>query len=72
MNATNQLFGACDSSGAQKSTATSPQSIVGSSIEGNINGQPIMNPSSPSTAQNKVNSSNSILTNQVIAKYCTH
>ena len=39
MNATNQLFGVCDSSGAQKSTVTTPQSTDIAPNDGITNGQ---------------------------------
>ena len=39
MNATNQLFGVCDSSGAQKSTVTTPQSAEIAQNDGLTTGQ---------------------------------
>ena len=39
LNATNQLFGVCDSSGAQKSTVTTPQSTDIAPNDGITNGQ---------------------------------
>ena len=56
MNATNQLFGVCDSSGAQKSTVTTPQSAEITQNDGITNGQTTssqgLNPSSRSNTAN--------------------
>ena len=68
MNATNQLFGVCDSSGAQKSTVSSPQSVEGATVEGMLNGQPPMNQSSP--GQYKTSSSNTATSTQVSMFLC--
>ena len=65
MSATNQLFGVCDSSGAQKSTVSSPQSIEGVAVDGMVNGKPPLNQSS------KTNSSNQPSSNQVSESNCT-
>ena len=56
MNATNQLFGVCDSSGAQKSTVTTPQSAEITQNDGITNGQTTssqgLNPSSRTNTAN--------------------
>ena len=58
MNATNQLFGVCDSSGAQKSTATTPQSAEITQNDGITNGQATTTQgSNPSSRSNTANPS---------------
>ena len=71
MNATNQLFGVCDSSGAQKSTVTSPQSADHVAVDNIANGQPPVNHVSSSSAYNKINSSNQPTCSQVSMKLLT-
>ena len=53
MSATNQLFGVCDSSGAQKSTVSSPQSVESVPVDGIVNGKPPLNHSSKSCSSNQ-------------------
>ena len=53
MSATNQLFGVCDSSGAQKSTVSSPQSVEAVPVDGIVNGKPPLNQSSKSSCSNQ-------------------
>ena len=58
MNATNQLFGVCDSSGAQKSTVTTPQSAEITQNDGITNGQTTSSQgSNPSSRSNTANPS---------------
>ena len=63
MNATNQLFGVCDSSGAQKSTVSSPQSVEGVTVDGIVNGKPPVNQNSSANCKN--NSSSQATSGQV-------
>ena len=56
MSATNQLFGVCDSSGAQKSTVSSPQSVEGVTVDGMVNGKPPLNQSSKTSSSNQPSS----------------
>ena len=53
MSATNQLFGVCDSSGAAKSTVSSPQSVEAVPVDGILNGKPPLNQSSKGCASNQ-------------------
>ena len=53
MSATNQLFGVCDSSGAQKSTVSSPQSVEAVPVDGMVNGKPPLNQSSKTCSSNQ-------------------
>ena len=58
LNATNQLFGVCDSSGAQKSTVTTPQSTEIAQNDGITNGQTTSSQgSNPSPRSNTANPS---------------
>ena len=66
MSATNQLFGVCDSSGAQKSTVSSPQSVEAVPVDGMVNGKPPLNHSSKSC------SSNQTATGQVNSDWYVH